>query len=246
MIYRRDQIRQGTFERLAPEFFEGQIVPHEGYDPDGMRPPTVAVAVRPRRVANLIFDFDAELDAQLEELAFKHYLLKVYEGYKASQGYVSLELPGEGPPRQRVEIHQNGVILGARALRTRSLANDAPLDDTGENRSLRFHDILELVLNVPHFAAAAYALKKPGIEMDVLVGFLECQGYWTYLKPPRSESYTGMMSSNQTSSPVSLVVARSDAKGKIHEASFLALARETSRAFGTRAPEDALKWYARR
>jgi hypothetical protein len=67
LIQRRDRIRQGTGVELVPEFFERLLGPTPSYDPERLGvPPTVAVAIRPRRISSLRFDFCDETRVEVK------------------------------------------------------------------------------------------------------------------------------------------------------------------------------------
>jgi hypothetical protein len=72
MIYRRDRVRGVDLEPLVPveplvpEFFEGGIGTEEFFDAWSQGyPPTVAIALRPRRAVGLHLDFSVELDKKI-------------------------------------------------------------------------------------------------------------------------------------------------------------------------------------
>ncbi len=245
MIYRRDRVRSGSFGPPTPNFFRRLLVPDPTYDLQGAGdPPTVAAVVRPRRLSGLSFDFDADLDAELYRLGQRTEVVRRARGYSASQGMVSLELPGgRDHVEQRLDLLRTGEVFAARALRVAigepRLRNETAVPG---DRWLDFGELIEPVLNVSRFAAAAYATRRPGVELEVLISFDQCQGHRTALRTPAGD-YDGTMRSG-VEGPARLLSVATDAGGGADAEGLRDLVREASRAFGIRAPEEAISHYS--
>lgn len=191
MMRQREQARRSRTP-LDVEFFHRRLGPEPCFDPERRgHPPTVAVAIRPSRVAGLRLTPDTVTDNQLEELSMTSYLTNNRELRPTPWGVV-IESPASGTPKMRVEVHRDGTILGAEALRanveTRSAttgevvereATDfgAPGEPVVEDKELAFLEMTDLALNVTRFAARTYSLVRLGVDMEVVFGVSGCQGH---------------------------------------------------------------------
>jgi hypothetical protein len=248
LIYRRDALRRGAYsEALAPSFFERMIAPRPDFDLNRAGFPKVAVAIRPRRTTSLGFDFSRDLDESLMTLAQKNKLLGASEGYRPDGRGAIIEYPGGGVgfPSVRTEVRKTGVILSARALEVTSsshLGGSSAAEEVVTVKTLSFDDVVSLPIDAVRFAAAAYAARKPGVEIEVCLGFSDCQGYRLRLRPHRG---FGGAEATMPSGPhyPSIVVVRAGRDGEADSEDLLALTREASRAFGVRAPDEELSRY---
>lgn len=249
LIYRRDRLRGGGMQPLWPQHFGTRL----RTDPSSVaretpQPPSVAVAIRPRRVASLRFDFDAALDEKLKQLGVTNRLLDGSGGYRASSSGVALEMPAGGTPRSRVEVLRSGAILAAEALKPRR--SKPRIDDSAGGSGLRpevathrFDDVAELPLNAVHFAARAYATVGPAVEMEVLLDFSECHGHVLELRASEGHrAYSGTVpeapAGGRTLYPLTV---RTDGQGEPLEDDLVGLLRDASRAFGVSAPDEVLR-----
>lgn len=208
MIYRRDQARSGSFGPPSPNFFRRLLVPEPTYDLlRAGDPPTVAATIRPRRLSDVSFDFDSDLDAELCHLG-----LRTGEVFVAKALQVVIDKP-----------HLRGDVA-------------VPGD-----RWLNFGELIEPVLNAARFAAAAYAMRRPGVELEVLVSFDQCRGHRTALRTPAG-NHEGIMRSG-VEGPARLISVVTDAGGGADAEGLRDLVREASRAFGIRAPEETISHY---
>lgn len=116
MISRRHRARQ-FIAPLDVQFFHRRLRPEPYSDPERTsHPPTVAVAIRPSRVAGLRLTPDTVTDNQLEEPSMTSYLTNNRELHPAPWGVV-IESLASGTPKMRVEVRRDGTIFGAEALR---------------------------------------------------------------------------------------------------------------------------------
>jgi hypothetical protein len=228
MIYRRDRLLGEPQVALLPRTYEQGIAPEPGYDfrTQGL-PPTVAVALRPRRAVGLGFAFDADLDEALFRVAVRHGLLHRRREYVPNAFGVSMTVADERDalPRPRTEVLKNGEIYAARAL--------APVDEEG---ALSWPELVALPLRAVSFAATAYALAgRPGIEMEVWLALAHCSN-----RP--LEMGLGAYGRSQEAGPVLTMYAAVGATpdGEAEEAGLVGIARDLSRAFGMTLPEDEL------
>lgn len=243
MIYARDRAREGLFGVPEPKFFWRMLAPEPTYALGSRpEPPTVAATIRPRRLLGVAFDFDSDLDEKLMDLGTRTGMLRTRAGYTASQGMVSLEYPGRGEPeQQRLELHRTGGIHAARALRVEvgeaRMRNEAAVP--GE-RWLDFDELIGLVLGAARFGAGAYGISRPGSELEVLVSYSQCHGHRTRVRTSGS-AYEGTMADQ--AGPASFVAVRTDADGNADPEGLANLVKEASRAFGVRAPDEALRYF---
>jgi hypothetical protein len=249
LIYRRDKARENAQEALAPEFFERRIAPDPSYDvmSQGI-PPTVAVTVRPRRIATLRFDFDSELDNEMRQLASKYHLLDRPEALRPSPfGGVLLVYPDQNKPHTAVEVHSTGTILGAKALSVSE--REVMTSERGiyKERDLDFGDLTDSLLNMIRFAAAAYALRRAGVEMEVSFGLSQCGNCRAVLAGESNGGQSTDTFSYEGRLPVIRPVLRSamvkTEAGCVDEDDILLILREVSRFFQISARDDYLRQY---
>ena len=224
LIYRRDRLREGGVQPLVPDHFGTRLrTDPRSVARDTPQPPSVAVAIRPRRVASLRFDFDAALDDPCTSAA-------------------------GGTPRSRVEVLRFGAILAAEALKPQR--STPRIDDSAGRSGLRpevathsFDDVAELPLNAVRFASRAYATVGPAVEMEVLLDFSECHGHVLEMRASEGHrAYSGTVpeapAGGRTLYPLTV---RTDGQGDPLEDDLVGLLRDASRAFGVSAPDEALR-----
>jgi len=234
MIARREASRVPR-EPLVPEFFEGLLGPDPSYDLDRRgNPPTLAVAMRPRRAA-FAFAFDADLDGVLQYLSIEHYLTDE-RLLKPDRGGVAFQGPPSGTPRTRVEIRKDAAVLCAWAL------DAAEPEEPGGARPLDFWDRTRPVLNAARFAGAAYAERRPGTEMEVMIGLSGCQGCSVLVgtRPPRRTGEIPDSSFYQQPEFAIATVRTGHDTGSPFTDDLAGLVREISRFFGVSVSDYCL------
>jgi hypothetical protein len=254
MIYRRDRVRDADLEPLVPEFFEGGI--GSDWSPDAWKgyPPTVAIALRPRRALGLHLDFSVELDEEIQNLAYKHYMTSNRTLRPTSSGVVVRDRPS-GTPSTVAEVRADGTVLAARALKVTSQADTDTSGGMERNEVLgwvAFGEMAELLVNAAGFAAACHGLSgRTGEEIEACFGFLHCEGHC--LKFPDRSGYDMPASGVFGAEPgfgnrspyASAVLAPNPETGDVPEAELLGLLRDASRFFGASASDEYLARYVR-
>lgn len=174
LIYRRDRARDGVSREIDLRFFEDRLAPS-----GGSKPPIIAAFVRPRRGLSVGFAFGHNLDEELRILALSHELGDTFYP-KPIPGGVSFEQAQADNARMRAEVHQDGTIYWARALerdRRAYVSDTVPSSETVETNRLEFWDLSMSLLGAVSFAAGAYALERPGLELEVFFGLHDAQGH---------------------------------------------------------------------
>ncbi len=237
MIARREASRVPAAP-LVPEFFERLLVPEPSYDlAKSGNPPTVAIAIRPRR-ASFGFAFDAALDAELQDLSMQHRLTDS-RLLRATPDGAALEDPPSGAPHMRIEIRKDATIRGAWALEV-----EEP-EEPGGARTLEFYDLVTPVLDAVRFAGAAYALRRPGTEMEVALGLSGCQGCRVRVGSYAPTRVGQLPNPGFYQQPVFAGgTVRTEAEaGKPAIEDLVGLVRELSRFFGVSMPDKRLAEY---
>jgi hypothetical protein len=107
------------------------------------------------------------------------------------------------------------------------------------------------LLGTVTFAAGAYALERPGLELEVFFGLHDAQGHEIFFpaksNPRPFHSYSGKLPGSpryRSSVVTGSYVATDPATAEILEESRLGLIRELSRLFGVSVPDERLREYA--
>lgn len=237
MIARREASRVPR-EPLMPDFFEGLLVPEPSYD-RGMRgnPPTLAVAVRPRR-ASFAFPFDADLDRILQHLSIENYLTDD-RLLRPERGGMAFQDPPSDTPRTRVEVRKDATIFCAWAL------DVAKPEHPGDARPLDFWALTRPALSAVRFAGAAYAERRPGTEMEVMIGLSGCQGCRVLVgtHPPKRPGEIPNHGFYRQPEFAGVVVKTDHDSGEPSTDDLVGLIRELSRFFGVSVSDHELSEY---
>jgi hypothetical protein len=247
LIQRRDGLRRENARSLDVEFFDERFDrPINAYG-DRLTPPVVEVTVRPRRINSLRFAFDSKLDDKIREMAIKH-SVGIYLEPKPTPDGVAMEDSGTGVPKVRVEVRKDGTIRGARALSvaTSNYISSGPEEKAVQEKRLAFNEIASLVCAVVRFATQAYAIKRPGVEMEVCLGLSNCEGYRTKIPAQStSSSYEGQIPDSPFHQTLmqDVFVKTGSETGSASEEDLLNLVREISRFFQISVPDERLRQY---
>lgn len=115
LVQRRDALLSEGARTIDLEFFRELLGgPKDGFGQQRIRP-VVGMMTQPRRIGGLNFVFDSRLDRKIREMALQNEVNDVMQKKAMPSGLV-LEDAERGTPDVRVEIHNNGMIRGARAL----------------------------------------------------------------------------------------------------------------------------------
>jgi hypothetical protein len=255
MIYRRDRVRDVDLEPLEPEFFEGAIWP-DRLDDAGYRdpPPTVAIALRPRRAVSLHLDFSVELDEKIQHLAYRHYITQNKTLRPTSSGLVVQDITS-GTPSTIAEVRADGTMLAASALNVTSIPytdTSGSIESTMDQRSVAFVEVAELLVNAAGFAASCHGLAgRTGEEIEARFGFSRCLDHslkfpeWSGYDSPSSGVFGAEPGFGKRSSYASAVLAPNPKTGDVPKADLLGLLRDASRFFGASASDEVLARYVR-
>lgn len=250
LIYRRDRIREREQDSIRLEFFEqGLTSPGSGGGDDsdfyGNSSPTpaVATAIRSRRVNSLHFSFDSELDQKLQNIALAKGVQRV-RAQKPSPLGLRMAYPGEGPPERITEIRRDGTIVSAKALSSTEREVMDPSRGKYKERHLAFDEAVGSLLSMVRFAASAYALESPAVEMEVWFGLSQCQGCQTTIPGAGShQTYEGVIRQGGPVIQDAIVVKTTQEMQGPREDDLLSLIREVSRWFGASVPDKQLRYY---
>lgn len=230
-------------EPLVPEFFEGLLAPDQSYDRTKRgNPPTLAVAIRPRRVP-LSFAFDSILDTKLQDLSMDNDLTDNRLLRPAPEG-VAMQDPPSGTPRTRIEVRKDATIRGVWALSTQVYDSEEQ-EGRVRVRVLEFWDLVLPVVRLARFAGAVYALRRPGTEMEVALGLSGCQGCHTRIGT-RAPTKAGQIPDSPFYRQPEFAdgVVRTDPKtGEPVGHDLVSLVRELSRFFRVSMPDSRLAEY---
>ena len=242
MIARREASRQPR-EPLMLDFFEGLLGPDPSYDRDKRgNPPTLAVAVRPRRTP-FGFAFDAVLDKKLQDLSMEHDLTDNRLLLPWREG-AAMQDPPSGVPQMRVEVRRDATIRGAWALNTQ-VYDSEEREGSVRVRVLDFWDLALPVVRLARFAGAAYALRHPGTEMEVALGLSGCQGCRTWIgadAPTKAGQIPNGPFYRQPDFAHGAIRTGSET-GEPADEDLVGLVRELSRFFRVSMPDDRLSEY---
>lgn len=248
LIYRRDRARDGASRQIDLRFFEDRIALS-----GDSKPPIIAAFMRPRRVISVGFTFSHHLDEELRDLALRHELGSLLYP-RPIPGGVSFEQTDADNVRMCAEICQDGTILWAHALRRERSAHvrdTGPSTETVEVRRLDFWELSMSLLGAVGFAAGAYALERPGLELEIFFGLHDAQGHEISFPatsgPPPFHGYSGRLpDSSPLYRPPSITSAYAEtdpATAKVPENDRIRLIRELSRLFGVSVPDGRLREY---
>ncbi len=249
LIHRRDGLRAESIRAADVEFFGDRFGgPPNGYG-ERRAPPTVGVAIRPSRISGLRFTFDSTVDQRIRETALRHGIGNDLRPRPTPYGLVMEDLE-DGIPSVRIEIHKDGTILGGRVLDAEgNWVSSGPEERTVEEKRLHFGEIAASLCAIIRFAAQIYALKRPGVEMEIRFGLANCQGHKTTI-PVQSpfRSYPGEIPGSpfyQQPITQGIAVRTEWQVGNAIDEDVLGLIREVSRLFQISAPDDRLRYYLR-
>lgn len=247
LIRRRDAARGQGAEEIDLDFFEGRVAL-----PDNDRPPVLALWARPRMLASLNFAFDHAADRGMRGLFLEHTNADTVEVRPLPHGGLALEGLEEGTPSSRLEISAHGTIRGAQALQTVAPDGlggytDVPSEDEPGPGALAFGEIARAALGMARFAAAAYATRRSGVEIEAWYGLNRHQmlGIVIPVSSPY-RSYRGRgPSGGLDHQPVyqGVVMRTRSETGWPLEEDLLGLVRALSRAAGISAPDERLVRY---
>lgn len=254
LITQRDRYLQAGKKSLDLDFFEGSLAGPSNFYGERNQPPTVAVAVRPRRVNSLHFAFDDRFDRKLKDLALRSAVADNLE-HKATPSGLILQDGPDLPVTTRLEVSKDGTIRGGRAL-TQTSTGSAPLvhGEWGQTQSestlkqwLDFGELVSSVIAMIRFCAMAFSTRRPALELEMRFGLADCQGHFTQiLDAGRSRSHTGQIPQSPFyQQPIiegAVIRTRSKDAGP-NEEDLLRLTREISRLFSISAPDELLKRY---
>lgn len=230
-------------EPLVPEFFEGLLGPDPSYDRAKRgNPPTLAVAIRPRRVT-FSFAFDSALDTKMQDLSMDNDLTDNRLLRPAPEG-IAMQDPPSGTPRTRMEARKDATIRSAWALNTQ-VYDSEEREGRVRVRVLDFWDLALPVVRLVRFAGVAYALRRPGTEMEVALGLSGCQGCRARIgthAPTKAGQIPDSPFYRQPEFAGSVVRTNSET-GEPAVEDLVGLVRELSRFFRVSMPDDRLSEY---
>jgi hypothetical protein len=196
--------------------------------------------------------FDHDLDEELRSLALRHELGDVLYPKPIPAG-VSFEQTEANNVRMRTEVRQDGTILWARALnreRRARVHDTGPSSEMVETKRLDFWELSGSLLGAVGFAAGAYSLHRPGLELEVFFGLHDAQGHEISFPakagPPTFHGYSGKLPDSPFYRPpmfAGAFVAVDPATAEVSEEDGLRLIRELSRLFGVSVPDRRLREY---
>ncbi len=249
LVQRRDALLSEGARTIDLEFFRELLGgPKDGFGQQRIRP-VVGMMTQPRRIGGLNFVFDSRLDRKIREMALQNEVNDVVQKKAMPSGLV-LEDAERGTPDVRVEIHNNGMIRGARALYVESssrIESSGGEERAVEDKQLDFMEIASSLCAMVRFAANVYALKRPGVEMEVWFGLADCQGHKTTIPVQTPfRSYSGQIPGSPFyQQPVlqGAIVKTGWEDGCPSSEDLLALVRGVSRFFQISAPDERLRDY---
>jgi hypothetical protein len=249
LINRRNEASATLRQGAHIEYFDSQIA-----DLGGEYPPAVAAMVaRPYRAPSFGFDLDADLDEKLKRIANEHDLGPVPDNVDPTPYGLAMDfkigMPWEKEQvNRRVEVHEDGLIRIATAL----LRSDPEqiLTPRGEvpEWGVGLPEIVKTFVGMMRFAARAYDLKRPGVEVEVRFGLRRVQGHRLDLPGYLSTASGGREAKvpqgfNFVLERALLLKTRPGGLLDDEEGVALAVSRAVSRWFGVSIPDTDLRDY---
>lgn len=249
LIERRDSLRAQSTVALGVEFFTDRLRGgRDGYGDPQRTPPMMGVAIRPWRSNSVRFAFDSSLDQEIRQAGLRCDVADTLRLRTAPVGLI-MEDHEDSIPDVRVEVHRDGTIRSARVLLRETRPPMAFSEGTTNERWLDFGEVVQFACAMVRFAATIYALRRPGVEMEVWFGLADCTGHKIQIPGRgRSRSHSGQIPDSPFyQQPVmqSTIVDTDWETARPVEEDVLTVIRELSRFFQISVPDDRLQDYLR-